>query len=183
MSAAVSIASLIVTVAQAQGVNPQLALAVAQQESGLNQNKVGQAGEIGVFQLLPSTAQELGVNPYDLAGNITGGIAYLRKQLDKFGGNVAMALAAYNAGPGRVAQAVASGADWFSQIPASTQRYVSSIAGAQAVTAGPAAPSAQDVSIPGTNYVVTVVPPSPAASSDWWPLLALGGAGILYLLA
>jgi soluble lytic murein transglycosylase-like protein len=123
-----SIAQAIFAEAQRQGVDPALALEVANAESGLNQSAVGAAGEIGVFQLMPATAAQLGVNPYDLAQNIQGGITYLRQLLAQFG-DPAKAVAAYNCGPGCVSAALAYGADWFSHIPSSTQSYVTKILG------------------------------------------------------
>lgn len=123
-----SIQSQIVQAANQQGVPAALALAIANQESGFNQGARGAAGEVGVFQLLPSTAAGLGVNPYDLSQNIAGGIAYISQMLAQFGGNVAMAVAAYNAGPG----AVSSG-----RIPASTQSYVANVLGALGAGAKP----------------------------------------------
>jgi soluble lytic murein transglycosylase-like protein len=56
---------------------------VANRESGFNQEAMGSKGEIGVFQLMPSTASELGVNASNLEDNIIGGIAYLKKQYDR----------------------------------------------------------------------------------------------------
>ncbi len=84
------------------GLAPGLLEAVAWQESRGRMSAVSHKGALGVMQLMPETARELGVDPGDLAGNIRGGALYLRKQLDRFGGNVPLALAAYNAGPGAV---------------------------------------------------------------------------------
>ena len=97
-----SVQQQIIDTANQYGVDPNLALAVAQQESGFRQNATSSAGAIGVFQLMPSTAAELGVNPYDVNGNIVGGIAYLKQKLDANGGDPTLALAAYNAGQANV---------------------------------------------------------------------------------
>ena len=83
------------------GLAPGLLEAVAWQESRGRMSAVSVKGALGVMQLMPSTAAELGVNPGDLADNIRGGALYLRRQLDRFG-SVPLALAAYNAGPGAV---------------------------------------------------------------------------------
>jgi soluble lytic murein transglycosylase-like protein len=63
---------------------------------------VSPKGALGVMQLMPGTAAEMGVRADDLEDNIRGGALYLRLQLDRFGGSVPLALAAYNAGPGAV---------------------------------------------------------------------------------
>jgi hypothetical protein len=99
------------------GVPPDLAVAVAKQESGLNQSARGKAGEVGVFQLMPATASGLNVNPYDLNQNVQGGITYLKQMYDRFG-DWSTALLAYNAGPG----AVSSG-----KVPPSSQSYMANI--------------------------------------------------------
>ena len=87
--------------ARNHGLAPGLLEAIAWQESRGRMSAVSVKGALGVMQLMPSTAAELGVNPGDLADNIRGGALYLRRQLDRFG-SVPLALAAYNAGPGAV---------------------------------------------------------------------------------
>ena len=89
--------------ARDHGLAPGLLEAIAWQESRGRMSAVSVKGALGVMQLMPSTAAELGVNPGDLADNIRGGALYLRRQLDRFG-SVPLALAAYNAGPGAVAR-------------------------------------------------------------------------------
>lgn len=90
---------LILAAAQKYQLDPRLAAAVAQTESGGRQEAVSPAGAVGVMQLMPETAAGLGVNPYDKGQNIDGGVKYLRQMLDTFGGDVQKAVAAYNAGP------------------------------------------------------------------------------------
>ena len=90
--------SLIKEAAARYQVDPRLVAAVAQTESGGNQEAVSPAGAVGVMQLMPETAAGLGVNPYDKRQNIEGGAKYLRQMMDTFGGDVQKAVAAYNAG-------------------------------------------------------------------------------------
>lgn len=93
---------LIAAAAVKHGVDPNLAKAMAWQESRIQPGKTSRSGARGIFQLMPSTAAGLGVDPDDPAQNIEGGIRYFKQQLDRFGGDPLLALAAYNAGPGAV---------------------------------------------------------------------------------
>jgi len=88
--------------AQANEVDPRLLAAMANAESGFDQSVVSPAGALGVMQLMPDTAAGLGVDPNDRAQNIMGGAKYLKQMLDRYHGNVELAVAAYNAGPGNV---------------------------------------------------------------------------------
>ncbi len=82
-------------------VDPALALSLAKKESNYNHSLKSRHGAVGVYQLMPSTAKKLGVNPYYLNENIKGGLMYYKMMYDMFG-STELALAAYNAGPGNV---------------------------------------------------------------------------------
>jgi soluble lytic murein transglycosylase-like protein len=114
------VAAAIQESAQRHSVPTPVVEAVAWQESRYNQAAVSPKGAVGVMQLLPSTASDLGVNPQDLKSNIDGGAAYIAQMIRRFG-NLKLALAAYNAGP----EAVARDGD----VPpyAETQSYVRAI--------------------------------------------------------
>jgi soluble lytic murein transglycosylase-like protein len=104
-------------------ISAPLVEAVAWQESRFNQAAVSPKGAMGVMQLMPGTARQLGVDARDVASNIEGGALYLSQMLQRFEGDVPRALAAYNAGPEAVQR--------YGGIPpyAETQAYVRAILG------------------------------------------------------
>ncbi len=120
--------------ASAYGLAPELVHAVAWRESRFRHDAVSSAGATGVMQLMPGTARTLGVDRFDLRQNIYGGTAYLRRMLDEFGGDVGLALAAYNAGPAAVRR--------YGGTPpyAETQQYVAAIMGRLAAPAAALTP-------------------------------------------
>jgi soluble lytic murein transglycosylase-like protein len=81
---------------------PQLLEAIAFVESRFNSAALSPKGAVGMMQLMPGTARELGVDPHDPEQNARGGADYLRRMLEMFGGDIELAVAAYNAGPGAV---------------------------------------------------------------------------------
>ena len=100
-----SLGAIILREATRQGVRPELVRAVIQVESAFDPQARSSKGAIGLMQLMPATAADLHVrDPYDPAQNIRGGVAYLRRLLDRYDGNEELALAAYNAGPEAVAR-------------------------------------------------------------------------------
>jgi len=94
---------LIARHASDHGIRPDLVRAVIQTESAFNPFARSVKGALGLMQLMPETARELGVlDPFDPTQNIRGGVQYLRRLLDRYANNEVLALAAYNAGPGAV---------------------------------------------------------------------------------
>jgi soluble lytic murein transglycosylase-like protein len=89
--------------ARKHNVDPKLVKAVIAAESGWNPGAISPKGAVGIMQLMPKTATDMGVNNrFNPEQNIEGGVKYLKFLLDKFNGNMTLALAAYNAGPARV---------------------------------------------------------------------------------
>lgn len=109
------------SVAGQYGIPANLFLGLIRQESGFNAHARSPVGAYGYTQLMPGTARGLGVNPMNPHQNLIGGAKYLRAQLDRFNGNVAYALAAYNAGPGAVSK--------YGGVPpySETQNYVKAV--------------------------------------------------------
>jgi soluble lytic murein transglycosylase-like protein len=106
--------------AQRHGLPARLVLAVADVESSLVHTRISGTGAMGLMQLMPGTAKELGVrDPFDVRENADGGARYLKSLLATFRGNTQRAIAAYNAGPTRV-----SAARSIAQLPTETREYV-----------------------------------------------------------
>lgn len=97
-------AGAIEAAAAEHGLDPKLLASLVWAESGFKPDARSHAGAVGLAQLMPATARGLGVDPHDPLQNLRGGARYLKEQLDRFG-SPSLALAAYNAGPNRVAQA------------------------------------------------------------------------------
>ena len=113
---------LITKYANKNGLDEDFVKAVINQESGFNPNATSHCGAMGLMQLMPSTAQGLGVtNAYDAEQNIDGGTKYLKGLMNRFGNDKSLALAAYNAGPNAVKK--------YGGIPpyAETQNYVKNV--------------------------------------------------------
>ena len=102
------------------GVDPAITLSIAKTESGFRHETRSSHGAVGVFQLLPSTARRMGLNPYSLDDNIKAGIMYYKSMYKMFG-SMELAVAAYNAGPANVKK--------YNAIPPfrETKRFVSQI--------------------------------------------------------
>jgi soluble lytic murein transglycosylase-like protein len=172
--------ALIQAAAAKYGVDPNLALAVANQESGLNQSAKSSAGAIGIMQLMPATAAGLGVDPTDAAQNVDGGVKLLSQLLTQYNGDTSLALAAYNAGPGNVAK--------YGGIPPfpETQNYVASIL--SAVGQNSPDSGATDSSSPSDGSIPVDSSGNPIASSGGDSvatvgLLAAAGLAAAYLLS
>lgn len=158
----------IIDTANKYGIDPNLALKIAHQESGINPNvRDSSAGAMGIMQLMSGTARDLGVNPRDPVQNIDGGVRYLKQLQDQFGNNPAIVAGAYNGGPGRMRSFLAGRGS----LPSETQNYIVSVgnspvsAKALGYTAAPQSPSAQSFIASPTGSA-----PAPAAAGgadDW----------------
>lgn len=161
--------------AATSGVPEGLLIAQGRQESGFQTDVVSPSGAIGISQFMPGTAASLGVNPRDPQSSIMGQARLMASYLSQFGGDVAKALAAYNAGPGAVQQ--------FGGVPPypETQEYVTNIISAWTRQTG-----ASDVTLQSTSQgwvsldaAGNPIDPSSAASSGGIELagVSIPGAG------
>ncbi len=157
---------LITAAAGKYNVPPSLALAVATRESGLNQSAVGTSGELGVFQLMPGTARDLGVDPGNLEQNVDGGVRYLSQLYQKLG-DWRLALEAYNGGIGNVQRGTVS---------AAAQSYADALVGSAGDYSGVAfddtgasegSPAAEDVWSGGLSTVALVAAGLAAVAIIW----------------
>lgn len=114
--------------AKSYGLDPQFFINQIQQESGFNPGAVSPAGAVGIAQFMPATAANVGVNPWEPVQALYGAARLMADLKAQFGGNYAMALAGYNAGPGAVQSAInAGGNNWYSYLPTETQNYIAVI--------------------------------------------------------
>jgi len=123
---------MVIQEANRLGVDPSLALHVLYKETGNLKNPEtakSSAGALGVMQLMPKTAKGLGVDPLNPEENIRGGVTYLKQMYDKYQ-DPTLALAAYNAGPGRLDKALKSGQGILG-LPRETQNYVRMASGGE----------------------------------------------------
>ena len=124
-----SIMGIVDSAAQKYKVNPNLVAAIIKKESTFKNGLVSSAGARGYMQLMPATARGLGVtNPNNPTQNINAGTKYIRQMLERYDGNVEMALAAYNWGPGNMDKAKRRyGSNWKSHLPRETRDYIQKI--------------------------------------------------------
>lgn len=109
-------------------IDKDLIMSVINQESAFNPYAKSSAGAMGLMQLMPDTADEMGVtDPYNVDENIDGGTHYLKSLLDMYAQNKELALSAYNAGPGTLLQRGVDSSSEIDKLPDETRNYVSSI--------------------------------------------------------
>ncbi len=112
------------------GFSPNVFVRQINQESGFDPSAISPAGALGIAQFEPATASSLGVNPWDPVQSLQGASRLMASYVQQFGGDIAKALAAYNAGPGAVQRAVMlGGTNWRAFLPAETQNYIRVILG------------------------------------------------------
>jgi soluble lytic murein transglycosylase-like protein len=163
---------LVQSAAARHGVNPNLVRAVIETESGGNPSAVSRKGAVGLMQLMPTTALELGVkNMYSAAENLEAGVRYLHTLLDRYNGDLDRALAAYNAGAGAVDRAggVPKYRETREYVKKVTSNYLAADAGLPMSTTGaphsgltgaPASSAALKTNVQAAPKAPVVVPPA-----------------------
>ncbi|MBY7025797.1 MULTISPECIES: lytic transglycosylase domain-containing protein [Clostridium] len=112
------------------GVDSNLILGIIKQESDFNPNVVSSAGAMGLMQLMPENCKEDGVSdPFNIEQNINGGVKQLKGYIDRYNGNVEMALMAYNAGPGTMQKRGVTSVEHLYKMPKETQNYIPKVMG------------------------------------------------------
>ena len=133
-----TIKALIAILAEAEGLPPGLCERQCMAESAMRQEARSPVGAIGLFQLMPGTARELGVDPAAWHENVFGGIRYLGRLARSYHGDLAKALAAYNWGPGNMARTLRTyGEAWRAGLPAETKAYIRKVLTTEAPEAKP----------------------------------------------
>lgn len=150
--------SLIIKASDETGIPTNIISALLKQESGFNPNAASPAGAKGIAQFMPGTAKAMGINPLDPKQAITGAAKYLKQNLDKFGGDISKALAAYNAGAGAVSQ--------YGGIPpyAETQNYVKKILADSKKTFGSEVDFPENIKAPEQPKVTVTPTVTPAVN-------------------
>lgn len=116
--------------AKKYGVDSNLILAVIKQESDFDSRSTSESGAAGLMQIMPENFKSLGItDQYDVEQNVNGGTKLLKEYLDQYGGNMEMALMAYNGGPGTMQRRGVSSADDLYKMPKETQNYVPKVMG------------------------------------------------------
>jgi soluble lytic murein transglycosylase-like protein len=140
-----SLVSWIDRYASEHGLDPRLVEALIQVESGYDASALSRKGAMGLMQLMPETARELGVlDPWDAVQNLRGGTRYLKQLIDRFAGDLELALASYNAGPGAVERH--RGVPPYRETSAYVQKVLSLYRGSR--TAAAVAPAGVDAPAP-----------------------------------
>lgn len=124
----IRIANAVKDASATYGVDANLILAVIQKESYFNPNVTSKSGAQGLMQIMPSNFKHLGItNGYDIEENINAGTKLLKEYIDKYNGDIEMALMAYNGGPTRMAKRGVKSIDDLYKMPKETQNYVPTV--------------------------------------------------------
>lgn len=122
--------SAVDSAAKKYGIDSNLILAIIKQESDFDPNSTSECGASGLMQIMPDNFSNLGITDrYDINQNIDGGTKLFKEYLDQYGGNIEMALMAYNGGPGTMQRRGVSSANDLYKMPKETQNYVPKVMG------------------------------------------------------